>query len=62
MSPRTGRPPKNGQTKDVSLQICITKQTAETLRYCADELHLTRTEVIERGIDLVKAELDKKEE
>ena len=56
MSPRTGRPPKD-ITKNVSLGLRIKEETAKKLRWCADMLHVSRTEVIERGIDKVEAEL-----
>ena len=52
MSPRTGRPHKE-ITKNVSLGLRITKETADKLQYCADALGISRTEVIERGIDIV---------
>ena len=53
MSPRTGRPPKAGQTKNVSLQLRITEETAKKLLFCSDALNISRTEVIEKGVDLV---------
>lgn len=59
MSPRTGRPPKT-VTKSESLQLRITKETAEKLGRCANELGVSRTAVIERGIDLVAEEIDGK--
>lgn len=58
MSPRTGRPPKD-ITKSVNLGLRITQETAEKLQKCADILGVSRTEVIEKGIDLVEAELKK---
>lgn len=58
MSPRTGRPPKE-VTKDVSLGLRITKETAEKLQWCAEKLNVSRTEVIEKGIDLVERSLKK---
>lgn len=57
MSPRTGRPPKQGKPKEVSLQMRITKETASKLQKCADELSVSRTEVIEKGIDLVDEQI-----
>ena len=53
MSPRTGRPPKLGKPKSVSLQMRITQETAEKLKKCADALSVARTEIIEKGIDLI---------
>ena len=58
VSPRTGRPPKE-VTKSVNLGLRITKETADKLQKCADILHISRTEVIEKGIDLVEAEIKK---
>ena len=58
MSPKTGRPPKD-ITKNVNLGLRITKDTADKLQRCADALGISRTEVIEKGIDLVDAEIKK---
>lgn len=59
MSPRTGRPHKD-VTKSVNLGLRLTEETAEKLQRCANALKISRTEVIERGIDLVEAEIEKK--
>ncbi len=59
MSPRTGRPHKD-ITKSVNLGLRLTEETAEKLQRCASALDISRTEVIERGIDLVEAEIEKK--
>ena len=58
MSPRTGRPTANKKT--VRLEIRLTPQEAKLLQECSERLSMNRTEVINRGIALVKAELDKK--
>ena len=58
MSPRTGRPHKD-VTKSVSLGLRITEETAEKLQRCADALGVSRTEVIEKGIDLVEKAIEK---
>lgn len=50
MSPRTGRPPKNETSKNVSLQLRITEKTASELRECAETLGISRTEVIEQSV------------
>ena len=60
LPPKMGRPRKNEQVKNVSLQIKITQDMADKLKKCADTLHVTRTEVIEQGIELVLAKLDAK--
>ena len=59
MSPRTGRPPKDNP-RNVNLNIRVTKDEAQLIQGCADRLETTRTEVIIRGVKMVKAELDKK--
>lgn len=46
-------------TKSVSLGLRISEETANKLQKCADELEISRTEVIEKGIDLVVAEIEK---
>ena len=59
MTPRTGRPIKGEQKKNVRLEIRITEQKAEQLKGCAERLKISRAEVIERGIDLVENEMKK---
>lgn len=59
MSPRTGRPPVEN-SKSVKMNIRISEQTAKDLQECADVLKISRVGVIEKGIQLVKANLDKK--
>ncbi len=56
MSPR----PKSDKSKHLRFEIRMTKETAEKLEYCAEKLSVSKTEVIQRGIDLVKSELDEK--
>ncbi len=58
MSPRTGRPPK-ANPKSGTLQIRLTPEKLNDLKECAEALGLSRTAVIERGIELVKKELGK---
>lgn len=52
MNAQMGRPPKE-ITKSVNLGLRITQETAEKLQECADKLEISRTAVIEKGIDLV---------
>ena len=59
MSPSKGRPPIDNPKK-VRIEIRMTEQQAEILSECADRLQVTRTDVINRGVEMVKAELDKK--
>ncbi len=58
MSPRTGRPTSNKKTE--RLEIRLTPEEAHDLQECADRLAISKTEVINKGVQLVKAELDKK--
>ena len=58
MSPRTGRPTQNKKT--LRLEIRMTPQEAEDLQNCADRLGVSKTNVIIKGIQMVKAALDEK--
>lgn len=60
MSPRTGRPPKGEQSRTGKITIRVSDQEAQKIQECADRLNVTRTDAIMTGIDLLKAELDKK--
>jgi hypothetical protein len=56
--------PKLGQKltdnpKNVQLNLRLTKQEAEDIQYCADKLHTTRVDVVNRGVRKVKEEIDK---
>jgi len=59
MSPRTGRPPKENP-RNVNLNIRITKDEAEMIRDCANKLEITRTDVIIKGVKMVRDDLNKK--
>ena len=58
MSPRTGRPTSNKKTERLEIRLAPNELTL--MQECADRLGTTKTEVINRGVHLVKAELDKK--
>ena len=58
MSPRTGRPTSNRKTE--RLEIRLTPEEAQDLQYCAEKLQISKTGVINKGVKLIKAELDKK--
>lgn len=60
MSPRTGRPIKGTSKRDKSLQLRMSREELELLDECSKRLELTRTDVVNKGIKLVKEELDKK--
>lgn len=59
MSPRTGRPPSDNP-KNIKIGLRINQTTADLWQECADRMNLSRTQVLERGLELIKAELDKK--
>lgn len=59
MAKKTGRPPKE-IVKSVSIGLRITEETANKLQRCADSLSISRTQVIEKGIDLVDKSIRKK--
>ena len=60
MAPRTGRPIKGESKRDKSLQLRMSEQELGLLDECANRLQTSRTDVVNKGIQLVKAELDKK--
>ena len=57
MSPRTGRPTSNKKTE--RLEIRLAPDELALMQECADRLGVSKTTVINRGIQLIKAELDK---
>jgi Fe-S cluster assembly ATPase SufC len=60
MPPRTGRPIKGESKRDKSLQLRMSEQELNLLDECAARLKASRTDVVNKGIQLVKSELDKK--
>ena len=58
MSPRTGRPLKGETRRDLFLQIRVTKEELALLDECASYLNATRTDVVNKGIALVKKKVD----
>ena len=59
LPPRTGRPPKGETPRRLTLNIRLSEEEADMIKSCADALGLTRTDAIMKGIQLLKAELDK---
>ncbi len=55
--PRTGRPTSNKKTE--RLEIRLTAEEAQDLQFCADKMETTKTVVINKGVQLVKKELEK---
>ena len=60
MSPRTGRPPKAETSRNKSLNLRLTEEEAKDIQYCADELNISRTDAIMKGIRMVKAQIKEK--
>lgn len=60
MVPRMGRP-KSERPKNIKLQIRIDKQTLDDLDDCVNREKSNRSEIIQKGIGLVKAEQNEKE-
>lgn len=58
MSPRTGRPIKGDSPKNHTLHLRMNSEEMALLDECAQRLKSTKTEVLMRGIQLVKKELD----
>ncbi len=59
MSLQMGRPPKENP-RNVGIHLRLTREEADFIRECADSLETTRTEVIVKGIKLVRESLNKK--
>ena len=60
MSPRTGRPPKGPESRTEKINIRVSKAEIKIIQECSDRLNVTRTDDIMTGINLLKADLDKK--
>lgn len=60
LSPRTGRP-KLPNAKNTRMSLRLRPKEAELLQECADRMNESRTTVIVKGIELVKAELDRRD-
>lgn len=57
MTPK-GRPTTNKKTE--RLEIRLAPNELALMQECADELKISKTDVINKGVKLVKAEIDKK--
>ncbi len=58
MSPKTGRPTTNKKTE--RLEIRLAPDELELMEECSKILNVSKTEVINKGVKLVKAEIDQK--
>lgn len=57
MSPRTGRPTTNKKTE--RLEIRLAPDELELIEECSEILGISKTDIINKGVKLVKAEIDK---
>lgn len=58
MSPRTGRP-KSETPKNIQLKIRADENLIADVNFCAESLGITKSEVIRKGIELVKKSIKK---
>ena len=56
--PKMGRP--TDSRKDIKLQIRVDEKTLNDLDECAKKENTTRSDIVRKGISLVKTEIDKK--
>ena len=51
MSPRTGRPIKDGQRKEERITFRATEHDSSKIEFCCKETGLSKSEVIRLGVD-----------
>lgn len=59
MSPRTGRPIKDGQRKEERITFRATDKDSEKIEFCCRETGLSKSEVIRKGVDNLFEQLKK---
>lgn len=59
MSPKTGRPPIGGSSKDRGYRIRMSNEELERLAFCSDVLQIPKSEVIRRGLEKMYDEAKK---
>lgn len=59
MSPRTGRPPSENP-KNTVIRVRLDKETVEDMKQCAEALQTNCSDVVRKGIQLVKSQIQKK--
>lgn len=57
MSPRTGRPITGEAKKDIKLQVRVDKPTLDCIDECAKKLNTTRSDIVRKGVLLVKGQI-----
>ena len=58
MAPRAGRP-KSENPRNINTRIRMTKDESDMLQECSDNLGISKTDVVIKGIKKVHAELKK---
>lgn len=59
MTPKMGRP-YSENPKKLRFELRLNKEQANLLQECSERLNISRTEVLLKGIQLVKDEINKK--
>ena len=57
---RTGRPPKQGKSRDKSLNLRLTSEELSRIERCSKTLDKNRTDTIMHGISLIEGQLKQK--
>lgn len=60
MSPKTGRPPADGRTKDERITFRANSRDTEKIDYCCSKTGLSKSEVIRKGVDILYIQLKEK--
>lgn len=60
MSPRTGRPIQGQTKKDLRLQLRLNQEEMSMLDECVERTGSNRTDIVMKGVRMVKRELDEK--
>lgn len=55
---KMGRPKKNLNPRDEKLTLKLSKEELLELKYCSEKTGLSRTDVIVKGIELIKKQLE----
>lgn len=61
MSPKTGRPPLGGSSKDRGYRIRMSDEELERLAFCSEVLQIPKSEVIRQGIEKMYEEAQKRQ-
>jgi hypothetical protein len=57
---KKGRPPKQGVSRTKKMNMRLTEQELEDIEKCAETLGISRTDTVMSGIELLKAEIEKR--